>query len=128
MHAVSDYSMLQLPFKLISVPLRWESALVLVLVLAFFGCCTEHLAAVVLCSLLSAKMFPRPHSNVSFLDPADSRKMVSPSYDSKKKIMQLYDVVGFISSGTYGRVYKAKSKSRGGVYAIKKYDLTTSSE
>ncbi|KAF2231723.1 cyclin-dependent protein kinase-like protein Ssn3 [Viridothelium virens] len=47
--------------------------------------------------------------------------MVSPSYDSKKKIMQLYEVVGFISSGTYGRVYKAKSRSRGGVYAIKKF-------
>ena len=60
-------------------------------------------------------------SNASRLDPSDGKKMVTPSYDSKKKIRQLYEVVGFISSGTYGRVYKAKSKTRGGVYAIKKW-------
>ena len=54
------------------------------------------------------------------------------SYQSKVKINQKYNIIGFISSGTYGRVYKAVEKpkqndasptSPGGVkelYAIKK--------
>ncbi|GAB7347504.1 hypothetical protein MBLNU459_g4407t2 [Dothideomycetes sp. NU459] len=36
---------------------------------------------------------------------------MSSGYTSQRHISDHYDVVGFISSGTYGRVYKAKSKS-----------------
>ena len=31
-------------------------------------------------------------------------------YNSKKRISERYKIVGFISSGTYGRVYKAVNK------------------
>ena len=58
-------------------------------------------------------------SDASRPDPSDHKKLISSSYDSKKKIKKLYEVVGFISSGTYGRVYKAKQKKDGAVYAIK---------
>ena len=42
-------------------------------------------------------------------------------YTSKVRVQDKYDIVGFISSGTYGRVYKAISR-RGlpGEFAIKK--------
>lgn len=62
--------------------------------------------------------------------------MSTSAYGNQRHINDNYDVVGFISSGTYGRVYKAKSK--GGrtappvlnqttgriieAFAIKKYD------
>lgn len=38
-----------------------------------------------------------------------------------------YHVVGFISSGTYGKVYKAEGQNhrRGQVFAIKKYTLSS---
>lgn len=43
-------------------------------------------------------------------------------YNSKKRISERYKIVGFISSGTYGRVYKAEGKNgRIGEFAIKKY-------
>ncbi|KAI5798165.1 kinase-like domain-containing protein [Pyronema domesticum] len=46
-----------------------------------------------------------------------------PPYQSKVKVLEKYHIIGFISSGTYGRVYKAKSKIAGnkGEYAIKKF-------
>ena len=34
-------------------------------------------------------------------------------YPNQRHIGDHYDVVGFISSGTYGRVYKAKAKVHG---------------
>lgn len=37
--------------------------------------------------------------------------MQSP-YPNVRHIGDHYDVVGFISSGTYGRVYKAKTKAK----------------
>ena len=43
-------------------------------------------------------------------DPFD-RKMPSGSYTSKVRVRENYHIVGFISSGTYGRVYKAVSKT-----------------
>ncbi|KAI9709283.1 MAG: cyclin-dependent protein kinase [Bogoriella megaspora] len=63
-----------------------------------------------------------PNANASSLKRS-VQAAFEGTYDSKKKIMQLYDVIGFISSGTYGRVYKAtsRSKSRAGFYAIKKF-------
>jgi hypothetical protein len=40
-----------------------------------------------------------------------ARRNTSQGYTSKVKIGQKYDIVGFISSGTYGRVYKAVTKN-----------------
>lgn len=43
-------------------------------------------------------------------------------YTSKVRVLDKYKVVGFISSGTYGRVYKAVgSNGQSGDFAIKKY-------
>lgn len=43
-------------------------------------------------------------------------------YQSKVRVMDKYKVVGFISSGTYGRVYKALGKKgQAGEFAIKKF-------
>jgi hypothetical protein len=42
-------------------------------------------------------------------------------YNNKKRVNERYKIVGFISSGTYGRVYKAEGKNgRTGEFAIKK--------
>jgi len=42
-------------------------------------------------------------------------------YTSKKRVRDRYEIVGFISSGTYGRVYKAVGKNgQPGTFAIKK--------
>ena len=48
--------------------------------------------------------------------------MPPPSaYNSKVRVHDRYNVVGFISSGTYGRVYKALGRNgRSGEFAIKK--------
>ncbi|KAF2122725.1 cyclin-dependent protein kinase-like protein Ssn3 [Lophiotrema nucula] len=43
-------------------------------------------------------------------------------YNTKKRVAERYRIVGFISSGTYGRVYKAEGKNgRIGEFAIKKF-------
>ncbi|OCK84352.1 cyclin-dependent protein kinase-like protein Ssn3 [Lepidopterella palustris CBS 459.81] len=43
-------------------------------------------------------------------------------YSSKKKVIERYKIIGFISSGTYGRVYKAQGKhGQVGEFAIKKF-------
>ena len=44
--------------------------------------------------------------------------MSTMGYTSQRRINDNYDVVGFISSGTYGRVYKAKNKSTKGTKPI----------
>ena len=45
------------------------------------------------------------------------------SYTSKTRVHEKYKVVGFISSGTYGRVYKAVNRNgTPGEFAIKKSD------
>jgi len=48
-------------------------------------------------------------------------------YQSKVKIQQKYQIIGFISSGTYGRVFKARSRDpeNKGEFAIKKYVFPT---
>lgn len=54
----------------------------------------------------------RAHSNSPLLlDPLD-RKMAPTAYTSKVKVRENYQIVGFISSGTYGRVYKAVGRSK----------------
>ncbi|KAI1162886.1 cyclin-dependent protein [Nemania serpens] len=56
----------------------------------------------------------------AFEDPNDRGGKVG--YQSKVKVMDKYRVVGFISSGTYGRVYKAHGRQgQPGDFAIKKF-------
>lgn len=41
---------------------------------------------------------------------------------ARKRVTDKYSILGFISSGTYGRVYKAQSKDADGrIHAIKKF-------
>jgi len=54
-------------------------------------------------------------------DPADSSQAMFSGYNTKKRVNERYKIVGFISSGTYGRVYKVEGKNgRVGEFAIKK--------
>lgn len=47
--------------------------------------------------------------------------MPAAAYTSKVRVNDRYQVIGFISSGTYGRVYKAVGRNgRKGEFAIKK--------
>ncbi len=57
-------------------------------------------------------------NNVFTLLPYKTRKDAI-----RKSVLQKYDIVGYIASGTYGRVYKAKSKEtkNSGLFAIKKF-------
>lgn len=51
--------------------------------------------------------------------------MPGNGYVTKVRVLDKYKVIGFISSGTYGRVYKAVgSDGQGGEFAIKKYTST----
>ena len=46
-------------------------------------------------------------------------------YTSKVRVRDKYKVIGYISSGTYGRVYKAVGlNGQSGEFAIKKYTFT----
>jgi len=58
------------------------------------------------------------NNNVFTLLPYKTRKDAI-----RKSVLQKYDIVGYIASGTYGRVYKAKSKEpkNSGLFAIKKF-------
>jgi cyclin-dependent kinase 8/11 len=50
-----------------------------------------------------------------------SRRPTGSGYTSKVRVRDRYHIVGFISSGTYGRVYKALGKNgQKGEFAIKK--------
>lgn len=47
--------------------------------------------------------------------------MLSGGYTSKKRVQERYKILGFISSGTYGRVFKAQGRAgQTGLFAIKK--------
>jgi len=47
--------------------------------------------------------------------------MLHGGYRSKKRVQDRYKIIGFISSGTYGRVYKAQGlNGHVGEFAIKK--------
>ncbi|POS86426.1 Protein kinase-like (PK-like) [Erysiphe pulchra] len=55
-----------------------------------------------------------------YLDPIEIS--ASTNYQSKVRVLDRYQIVGFISSGTYGRVYKAKGRQgQSGDFAIKKF-------
>ncbi|KAF9880668.1 serine/threonine-protein kinase SSN3 [Colletotrichum karsti] len=57
----------------------------------------------------------------AFEDPAD-RGVGHINYQPKVRVIERYKVVGFISSGTYGRVYKALGRQgQPGEFAIKKF-------
>ena len=71
---------------------------------------------------------------ISFDDPLrpQDKKSSGNTYTSKVRISQKYNIIGFISSGTYGRVYKAVERTASGespttpdgkkvLYAIKKF-------
>jgi cyclin-dependent kinase 8/11 len=55
-------------------------------------------------------------------DPADRGISHNVGYQSKVRVVDRYKVIGFISSGTYGRVYKAVGRcGQTGEFAIKKF-------
>ncbi|EOO04209.1 putative meiotic mrna stability protein kinase ssn3 protein [Phaeoacremonium minimum UCRPA7] len=65
--------------------------------------------------------FPTHTSLTIYTDPAD-RGIGPVGYQSKVRVIDKYKVVGFISSGTYGRVYKALGRQgQTGEFAIKKF-------
>ena len=56
-----------------------------------------------------------------YKESLDARKPPGSGYTSKVRVRDRYHIVGFISSGTYGRVYKAIGKNgQKGEFAIKK--------
>ncbi|KAI9812931.1 MAG: cyclin-dependent protein kinase [Pycnora praestabilis] len=58
----------------------------------------------------------------AFDEPSEPKKMPSNGYISKVRVQDRYKVIGFISSGTYGRVYKAQGRNgQTGEFAIKKF-------
>lgn len=58
----------------------------------------------------------------SDIDQGDANKNPISGYTSKVHVQEKYRIVGFISSGTYGRVYKAVGRDeRKREYAIKKF-------
>ncbi|KAL9632323.1 MAG: hypothetical protein Q9164_005388 [Protoblastenia rupestris] len=58
----------------------------------------------------------------AFDESSNSQKPPSSGYTSKVHVLDRYRVVGFISSGTYGRVYKAVgNNAQEGEFAIKKF-------
>ncbi|MBE3049438.1 protein kinase [Candidatus Bathyarchaeota archaeon] len=69
--------------------------------------------------------YPRPsHATApSLTGPADrGLPMGKISYQPKVRVSDTYKVIGFISSGTYGRVYKAHARNKQpGEFAIKKF-------
>jgi hypothetical protein len=68
----------------------------------------------------SAIRYLREYSLIEVSEAIDSRR--PGGYTSKIRVRDRYHIVGFISSGTYGRVYKAVGKNgKKGEFAIKKY-------
>jgi hypothetical protein len=58
----------------------------------------------------------------SLPEPTDRGTNQNVGYQSKVRIIDRYSIIGFISSGTYGRVYKARSREDApGLFAIKKF-------
>ncbi|PQE29364.1 CMGC CDK CDK8 kinase protein [Rutstroemia sp. NJR-2017a WRK4] len=58
----------------------------------------------------------------AFEEPTDRGTNQNVGYQSKVRIIDRYSIIGFISSGTYGRVYKARSREDApGLFAIKKF-------
>lgn len=64
----------------------------------------------------------RALSPSSYSTPSPRTPDMAP-YRSKVRVLEKYIIIGFISSGTYGRVYKARSRTGGDgrEFAIKKF-------
>lgn len=73
----------------------------------------------------SYQLEPYSHNLILPAESAEARKMPPTNgYTSKVRVLDRYKVVGFISSGTYGRVYKAVGHNgMAGEFAIKKFVL-----
>ena len=76
-------------------------------------------------SIRQSRQVPPPpdagFANSASSDPAD-RGTGPIGYQSKVRVTDKYKVIGFISSGTYGRVYKAHGRQgQTGEFAIKKF-------
>lgn len=79
-------------------------------------------SAAVTARTLPATQTLKRNVQAAFDEPSDLRKMSSNGYTSKVRVLDRYKVVGFISSGTYGRVYKAVGvNGQSGEFAIKKF-------
>ncbi|KAG8526711.1 uncharacterized protein KY384_008140 [Bacidia gigantensis] len=70
-------------------------------------------------------MFSGEELTALFAEPSSAPKQpasTSSGYSSKVRVLDRYKIVGFISSGTYGRVYKAVGHNGvQGEFAIKKF-------
>ena len=66
---------------------------------------------------------PYTYSFLLLPESSEAKKMPpNNGYTSKVRVLDRYEVVGFISSGTYGRVYKAVGHNgMVGDFAIKKF-------
>ena len=66
---------------------------------------------------------PQTYNFLLLTESSEARKMPPTNgYTSKVRVLDRYEVVGFISSGTYGRVYKAVGHNgMVGDFAIKKF-------
>ena len=75
-----------------------------------------------LASLEPYNLEPYSHPFSLPTESSEARKMPPTNgYTSKVRVLDQYKVVGFISSGTYGRVYKAVGHNgMSGEFAIKK--------
>ena len=73
-----------------------------------------------LCNTLDNGIAPE---NDNITESSEARKMPPTNgYTSKVRVLDRYKVVGFISSGTYGKVYKAVGHNgMVGEFAIKKF-------
>ncbi|OBU00579.1 cyclin-dependent protein kinase [Pseudogymnoascus verrucosus] len=72
-------------------------------------------------SAAAAKQNLKRSVQQAFEEPAD-RSSGHVAYQSKVRVVDRYKVIGFISSGTYGRVYKAAGRlGQTGEFAIKKF-------
>ncbi|KAI1842051.1 hypothetical protein JX265_013594 [Neoarthrinium moseri] len=63
-----------------------------------------------------------PFPSRPYLDYYPADRGINAGYQSKVRVIDKYKVIGFISSGTYGRVYKAVGRQgQPGEFAIKKF-------
>lgn len=83
---------------------------------------THGSTGTVLCLLyFELEVFSVKYADLVFLLDSMDKKSPGIGYTSKVRIRDKYHIVGFISSGTYGRVYKATGKNgKQGEFAIKK--------
>ncbi|XP_025086559.1 membrane-associated tyrosine- and threonine-specific cdc2-inhibitory kinase-like isoform X2 [Pomacea canaliculata] len=65
----------------------------------------------------------RPLTGARAVSFREEESMLSPHYNSKSKVPyfeQVFDILGKIGEGSFGEVYKVRSKEDGQLYAVKK--------